>query len=78
MELSELKSHLWEAAYILPLLFFKRISDVWDEEHARMLEEYGEDFPDEHRFQVPDGCHWNDVRSTLCLCKYRPAIVVSS
>ena len=48
-----LQSHLWEAAnilrgsavdrtdwkgYILPLLFFKRISDVWDEEHARMLE----------------------------------------
>ena len=48
-----LQSHLWEAAnilrgsavdrtdwkgYILPLLFFKRISDVRDEEHARMLE----------------------------------------
>lgn len=50
--------------YILPLLFFKRISDVWDEEHARMVDEYGEDFEDEHRFQIPDGCHWNDVRST--------------
>lgn len=74
-----LKSALWEAAdtlrgsavdrtdwkgYILPLLFFKRISDVWDEEHARMLEEYGEDFNDEHRFQVPEGCHWDDIRST--------------
>ena len=76
---TDLKPTLWEAAnilrgsavdrtdwkgYILPLLFFKRISDVWDEEHARMLEEYGEDFSDEHRFQVPDGCHWDDVRST--------------
>ena len=55
MELTKLKNHLWEAAnilrgsavdrtdwkgYILPLLFFKRISDVWDEEHARMLEEF--------------------------------------
>jgi len=77
--LKRLKSHLWEDAnilrgsavdrtdwkgYILPLLFFKRISDVWDEEHARMLEQYGEDFEDEHRFQIPDGCHWDDIRST--------------
>ncbi len=76
---AHLKSTLWEAAnilrgsavdrtdwkgYILPLLFFKRISDVWDEEHARMLKEYGEDFEDEHRFQLPDGCHWDDIRST--------------
>ena len=75
--LNELESHLWEAAnilrgspvdrtdwksYILPLLFFKRICDVWDEEHATMLEQYGEDFADEHRFQVPKGCHWSDVR----------------
>jgi len=74
-----LQSHLWEAAnilrgsavdrtdwkgYILPLLFFKRISDVWDEEHDRMLAEYGEDFIDEHRFQVPKGCHWRDIRET--------------
>ena len=75
----DLQSHLWEAAntlrgsavdrtdwkgYILPLLFFKRIRDVWDEEHARMLDQYGEDFTDEHRFQIPDGCHWDDIRST--------------
>ncbi len=79
MLLSELESHLWEAAnilrgspvdrtdwksYILPLLFFKRICDVWDEEHAAMLEEYGEDYADEHRFQVPKGWHWSDVRAT--------------
>ncbi len=46
--LSELESHLWETAnilrgspvdrtgwksYILPLLFFKRLCDVWDEEY---------------------------------------------
>ena len=79
LTLSQLESHLWEAAnilrgspvdrtdwnsYILPLLFFKRICDVWDEEFAEMVEIYGEDFADEHRFQVPDGCHWNDVRAT--------------
>jgi type I restriction enzyme M protein len=76
--LPELESHLWEAAnilrgspvdrsdwksYILPLLFFKRICDVWDEEHEAMLAEYGEDFEDEHRFLVPEGCHWRAVRA---------------
>lgn len=75
--LSDLESHLWEAAnilrgspvdrtdwksYILPLLFFKRICDVWDEEHEAMIAEYGDDFPDEHRFQIPEGNHWRDVR----------------
>lgn len=77
--LQALKSHLWEAAnilrgsavdrtdwkgYILPLLFFKRICDVWDEELERMLAEYGEEFVDEHCFQVPEGCHWKDIRET--------------
>ncbi|MEY9421128.1 type I restriction enzyme M protein [Bradyrhizobium japonicum] len=75
--LPELESHLWEAAnilrgspvdrtdwksYILPLLFLKRICDVWDEEHRAMLTEYGQDFADEHRFQVPEGCHWHELR----------------
>lgn len=46
--LSQLESHLWASAnilrgpvdaadfmtYIFPLLFFKRICDVWDEEYA--------------------------------------------
>lgn len=49
-------------SYILPLLFLKRICDVWDEEHAAMLAEYGEDFADEHRFQVPEGYDWSKVR----------------
>ena len=78
---SELKAVLWGAAntlrgsaidrtdwkgYILPLLFFKRISDVWDEETAEAQATYGENnpslFPETHRFVVPEGCHWNDVR----------------
>ena len=73
---SELKSALWAAAntlrgsavdrtdwkgYILPLLFFKRISDVWDEETSEAQEMYGEVdpslFPEIHRFVVPDGFH---------------------
>lgn len=79
LTLSQLESHLWEAAnilrgspvdrsdwksYILPLLFFKRICDQWDEELTAMLAEYGEDFADEHRFQIPEGAHWNDLRAT--------------
>lgn len=79
----ELKSTLWDAAntlrgsavdrtdwkgYILPLLFFKRICDVWDEEATEAAETFGDldpaTFPEVHRFQVPDGCHWRDVRET--------------
>jgi type I restriction enzyme M protein len=78
-DISTLESHLWEAAnilrgspldradwksYILPLLFFKRICDVWNEEYQEAVETYGEDFADEHRFQLPEGCHWKDVRET--------------
>ena len=37
---------------------------MWDEEYAEMVETYGEDFADEHRFQIPPGCHWKDVRET--------------
>lgn len=79
--LGKLESHLWEAAnilrgpvdaadfktYIFPLLFFKRISDVYDEEFAQALAASGDDleyaaYPENHRFQIPDGCHWRDVR----------------
>lgn len=53
--------------YITPLLYYKRISDVYDEETAAALEESGGDeeyasFPEQHRFVIPDECHWNDVR----------------
>ena len=79
--LGQLESHLWEAAnilrgpvdaadfktYVFPLLFFKRISDVYDEEYAAALDESGGDeeyaqFPQNYRFQIPKGCHWSDVR----------------
>ena len=83
LDLRELKSHLWKCAdilrgsaidradwkgYILPLLFFKRISDVWDEEMAEATALFGAvdpvAFPEIYRFQVPKGCHWRDVRET--------------
>lgn len=54
--------------YITPLLYFKRISDVYDEETQAALDASGGDeeyasFPEQHRFVIPDGCHWNDVRN---------------
>ncbi|MEC1781812.1 N-6 DNA methylase [Schinkia azotoformans] len=54
-------------SYVTPILFFKRLSDVYDEETAKALEESGGDeeyasFPENHSFVIPDGCHWNDVR----------------
>ena len=55
-------------SYVTPILFFKRLSDVYDEETAKALEDSGGDeefaaFPENHRFIIPDGCHWNDVRN---------------
>ena len=54
-------------SYVIPLLFFKRISDVYDEETENALAESDNDaeyasLPDNHRFVIPDGCHWQDVR----------------
>lgn len=76
----ELESYLWGAAvllrglidagdykqFIFPLVFLKRISDVYDEEHAVGLAAYGDeslaDLPENHRFAIPDGAHWADIR----------------
>lgn len=79
----ELESYLWGAAvllrglidagdykqYIFPLLFFKRISDVWNEEYQAALADSGGDlsyaeFAENHRFQIPEGAHWDTVRQT--------------
>lgn len=81
ISLEELESYLWNSAvllrtnidagaykqYIFPLLFFKRICDVYDEETAAAVEKYGkdvDDFDEEelHTFVVPQGYHWKDVR----------------
>jgi len=76
-----LESYLWESAnilrgnvdasdfkaYIFPLLFYKRISDVYDEEYEKALDESKGDVEYalsevNHRFQIPEGSHWNDIR----------------
>ena len=81
MTQKQLEDYLWGAAnilrgmidaadfkqYIFPLLFFKRVSDLWDEEYQTALKESDGDltfaeFAENHRFQIPKGCHWEDVR----------------
>lgn len=83
MTQQQLEKFLWGAAtklrniidagdykqYIFPLLFFKRICDVYDEEYEKALEESDGDieyagFAENHHFQIPEGSHWNDVRET--------------
>ena len=83
LKLSQLEQYLSKAAwilkgpvdasdfkvYIFPLLFFKRISDVYNEEFQAALSESDGDedyanLPEFHRFVIPDGCHWEDVRET--------------
>lgn len=79
MNLTQLKQFLWKSAdilrgkidssdykkYIFGLLFYKRISDVWDEEYAKVLAEFGDtelaraDY--NHRFQVPKDCRWENL-----------------
>jgi type I restriction enzyme M protein len=83
MTQQELEKYLWGAAtalrgtidagdykqYIFPLLFFKRICDVYDEEFQLALTESDGDleyaaFAENHRFVIPEGAHWKDVRET--------------
>jgi type I restriction enzyme M protein len=77
----ELESYLWGAAillrglidagdykqFIFPLVFLKRLSDVYDEEHAAAMAVYGDeqlaDLPENHRFAIPAGAHWSDLRN---------------
>jgi type I restriction enzyme M protein len=79
----QLESYLWGAAtllrgtidagdykqFIFPLLFYKRICDVFDEEIETALKESGGDktfaaYRENHRFQVPPEAHWFEVRQT--------------
>lgn len=78
--IDELESYLWGSAvllrtnidagaykqYIFPLLFFKRICDVYDEECQNAIKQYGEEaleWDEIHKFVVPKGHHWKNVRS---------------
>jgi type I restriction enzyme M protein len=79
LTLDDLERHLWEAAhiitgpidasdyktYIFPILFFKRVCDVYDEEFDEALAFYSDEemasAPEQHRIEVPKGCHWKDI-----------------
>lgn len=78
--IDELEKYLWGSAvllrthvdagaykqYIFPLLFFKRLSDVYDEESEKVKTEYGEEaleWDESHQFKIPDGAHWSDIRN---------------
>jgi len=81
IKLKDLEAYMWGAAnllrgmidaadfkqYIFPMLFYKRLSDVWDEEFEQALKtsdgsiEFAQ-FTENHRFQIPDGHHWSDLR----------------
>jgi len=84
MRLAELESWLLEAAnklrgpidnadfktYIFPLLFYKRICDVYDEEFNKALLEAEGDieeafFRENFRFLIPPECHWNIIRQKI-------------
>ena len=81
---SDLESYLWGAAillrgyidagdykqFIFPLLFYKRLCDVYDEEVAQALEDSDGDeeyarFAENHRFQIPEDAHWDVVRTKV-------------
>jgi len=54
--------------YIFPLMFFKRLSDVFAEEYEHALAESDGDheyasFAENHRFGIPNGHSWADVRA---------------
>lgn len=76
----ELESYLWGSAvllrnhidagaykqYIFPLLFFKRLNDVYEEETEKAIRKNGPeaaDWEETHSFTIPDGAHWDDVRN---------------
>jgi type I restriction enzyme M protein len=86
LELRALEGLLWDAAcsirgpveapkfkdYILPLIFMKRLSDVFDDELARLGKELGDPeaaeglVASDHalvRFYLPDGARWGQLRS---------------
>ncbi len=52
--------------YIFGLLFFKRLCDVWEEEYTDRMQTYGDEDmardAEEHRFHIPEGHFWSDVR----------------
>ncbi len=81
INVQELESYLWQSAnylrnkidagdyksYIFPLLFYKRLSDVYDEEYQKSLDESNGDVEYaeseiNHQFNIPKKHRWEDLR----------------
>ena len=79
----ELEKYLWDGAvilrgkmgagsyknYLFPLIFYKRICDVYDEEYAAAMLESDNDeeyaaMGDNHKFIIPPEAHWKVIRNT--------------
>ena len=78
----DVAAYLWEAAvllrglvdagdykqFVFPLMFYKRLSDVWDEDYAKALADsegdkgYATTYAND-RFVIPSEAHWADVRA---------------
>ncbi len=94
METRAMEQMLWQAAcsirgekdapkfkdYILPLVFLKRISDVFDDEFQRLVKKFGDeetaaellkDDPSLVRFFVPEEARWNVVNGRQSF-KWKP------
>lgn len=79
ISLDELERYLWQAAvdlrgqidaaaykdYIFPLVFFKRICDVRDEEYQHYVDEGGKEYAEmmiqDSPIQIPEDAHWSKV-----------------
>lgn len=84
IDINTLESWLWEAAckirgevdapkykdYILPLIFLKRLSDVFDDEMSKLIKEFGDEkiveelLKDDHslvRFYIPQHSRWEKI-----------------
>lgn len=85
MDIKQLENWLWEAAcslrgamdapkykdYILPLIFVRRLSDVFDDELERLADQFGDKdtalkvVKKDHtlvRFYIPDDARWENIR----------------
>jgi len=85
LDMSTLENWLWDAAcsirgpidapkfkdYILPLLFYKRLCDVYEDELKELAKEYGDLATAKElvksdrkliRFYIPDGYTWHEIR----------------
>jgi type I restriction enzyme M protein len=88
LDVSTLETWLWDAAcqirgpldapkfkdYILPLIFLKRLSDVFEDEVTRLADEFGDTTvaatlsDEDHalvRFYIPDAARWPVIARTV-------------